>query len=84
MRTILRFIGRMINTFWEGVTVLRRVFLNLIFIALVVLLIGFLLSGSKDRFPSGAALLLAPVGKIVEQSTETLLVDRFYGTTTGA
>jgi protease-4 len=84
MRTILRFIGRMINTFWEGVTVLRRVFLNLLFIALVVLLIGFLLSGSKDRFPSGAALLLAPVGKIVEQSTETLLVDRFYGTTTGA
>jgi protease-4 len=74
----------MINTFWEGVTVLRRVFLNLLFIALVVLLIGFLLSGSKDRFPSGAALLLAPVGKIVEQSTETLLVDRFYGTTTGA
>jgi protease-4 len=74
----------MINTFWKGVTVLRRVFLNLIFIALVVLLIGFLLSGSKDRFPSGAALLLAPVGKIVEQSTETLLVDRFYGTTTGA
>ncbi|MFY9704961.1 MAG: signal peptide peptidase SppA, partial [Desulfobacterales bacterium] len=84
MRRILRFIGRMINTFWEGVTVLRRVFLNLLFIALVVLLIGFLLSGSKDRFPSGAALLLAPVGKIVEQSTETLLVDRFYGTTTGA
>ena len=84
MRTIFRFIGRIINTFWKGVTVLRRVFLNLLFIALVVLVVGSLLSGTEDRFPSGAALLLAPVGKIVEQSTEPLLVDRFYGTTTGA
>ena len=84
MRTVFKFIGRTLTTFWKGVTLLRRVFLNLLFIALVVLLIGFLLSGSKDRSPSGAALLLAPVGKIVEQSTETLLVDRFYGTTTGA
>jgi protease-4 len=66
------------------VTVLRRVFLNLLFIALVVLVIVILLSGIQDRFPSGAALVLAPAGKIVEQSTETLLVDRFYGTTTGA
>lgn len=84
MRTVFRFIGRMIYTSWKGVTVLRRVFLNLLFIALVVLLIGFLLSSREDRFPSGAALLLAPAGKIVEQPTETLLVDRFYGTTTGA
>lgn len=84
MRTVFRFIGRMIYTFWKGVTVLRRVFLNLLFIALVVLLIGYLLPSREDRFPSGAALLLAPAGKIVEQPTETLLVDRFYGTTTGA
>jgi protease-4 len=66
------------------VTVLRGVFLNLLFIGGVVLVIVFLLSGTEERFPSGAALVLAPVGKIVEQSTETLLVDRFYGTTTGA
>jgi len=84
MRTVLKSIGRILNTFWKGVTVLRRVFLNLLFIALVVLVIVILLSGIQDRFPSGAALVLAPVGKIVEQSTETLLVDRFYGTTTGA
>jgi len=84
MRTVLKSIGRILNTFWKGVTVLRRVFLNLLFIAFVVLVIVILLSGIQDRFPSGAALVLAPVGKIVEQSTETLLVDRFYGTTTGA
>jgi protease-4 len=84
MRTALKSIGRILNTFWKGVTVLRRVFLNLLFIALVVLVIVILLSGIQDRFPSGAALVLAPAGKIVEQSTETLLVDRFYGTTTGA
>ncbi len=84
MRTVLKSIGRILNTFWKGVTVLRRVFLNLLFIALVVLVIVILLSGIQDRFPSGAALVLAPAGKIVEQSTETLLVDRFYGTTTGA
>ncbi|MGW8187434.1 MAG: signal peptide peptidase SppA, partial [Desulfobacterales bacterium] len=58
--------------------------MNLLFIAVVVLVIGLLLSGTEDRFPSGSALVLAPVGKIVEQSTETLLVERFYGTTTGA
>ncbi|MEJ2476464.1 MAG: signal peptide peptidase SppA [Desulfobacterales bacterium] len=81
---VLKSIGRILNTFWKGVTVLRRVFLNLLFIALVVLVIVILLSGIQDRLPSGAALVLAPVGKIVEQSTETLLVDRFYGTTTGA
>ena len=84
MRTVFRFIGRIFSTFWKGVTLLRRVFLNLFFIALVVMVIGFLFSGTQDRFPSGAALVLAPVGKIVEQSTETLLADRFYGTTTGA
>jgi protease IV len=84
MRMVLKSIGRILNTFWKGVTVLRRVFLNLLFIALVVLVIVILLSGIQDRLPSGAALVLAPVGKIVEQSTETLLVDRFYGTTTGA
>jgi protease-4 len=84
MRTILKSIGRMINTFWKGVTVLRRVILNLLFIALVVMVVAFLLSGTEHRFPSGSALVLAPVGKIVEQSTETLLVDRFYGTITGA
>lgn len=84
MRTVLKSIGRIITSFWKGVTVLRRVFLNLLFIALVVLVIVILLSGTQGRFPSGAALVLAPVGKIVEQSTETLLVDRFYGTTTGA
>jgi protease-4 len=84
MRTVLKSIGRILNTFWKGVTVLRRVFLNLLFIALVVLVIVILLSGIQDRFPSGAALVLAPVGKIVEQPTETLLVDRFYGTTTAA
>ena len=84
MRTVLKSIGRLLNTFWRGVTVLRRVFLNLLFIALVVLVIVILLSGIQDRVPSGAALVLAPVGKIVEQSTEMLLVDRFYGTTTGA
>jgi protease-4 len=84
MRMVLKSIGRILNTFWKGVTVLRRVFLNLLFIALVVLVIVILLSGIQDRLPSGAALVLAPVGKIVEQSTEALLVDRFYGTTTGA
>ncbi len=84
MRTVLKSIGRIINTFWKGVTVLRGVFLNLLFIALVVLAVGLLLSGTEDLFPSGSALVLAPAGKIVEQSTETLLVDRFYGTTTGA
>jgi len=84
MRTVLKSIGRVITSFWKGVTVIRRAFLNLLFIALVVLVIVILLSGTQDRFPSGAALVLAPVGKIVEQSTETLLVDRFYGTTTGA
>ena len=84
MRTVLKSIGRIITSFWKGVTVIRRAFLNLLFIALVVLVIVILLSGTQDRFPSGAALVLAPVGKIVEQSTETLLVDRFYGTTTGA
>ena len=84
MRTVLKSIGRGINRFWKGVTVLRQVFFNLLFIALVVLVVAFLLSGTEDRFPPGSALVLAPQGKIVEQSTETLLIDRFYGTTTGA
>ncbi len=84
MRKVLKSIGRIITSFWNGVTVLRRVFMNLLFIALVVLLVGFFLSGTEDRIPSGSALVLAPVGKIVEQSTETLLAERFYGSKTGA
>jgi protease-4 len=72
-------VGRMITKLWKAVTFLRRLFLNLLFIALVLLVIGFFLSGSANRIPSGAALVLAPTGKIVEQPAGLLLVDRFYG-----
>ncbi len=84
MTTIFKFIGRVIRIFWNGVTIFRRVFFNLFFLALVFLLAGFLFSATDGRIPSGSALLLAPAGKIVEQSADTLLADRLYGTTTGA
>ncbi|MFZ0610720.1 MAG: signal peptide peptidase SppA [Desulfobacterales bacterium] len=84
MITILKGIGRFFRNFWKAVTVFRRVVLNLIFIALVLLVVAVLLSGtSRQDVPSGAALVVAPVGKIVEQSSETLLADRFYGTAMG-
>ncbi len=66
-----------------AVTVFRRVVLNLIFIALVAVVVAVILSGTRRDVPSGAALVVAPVGKIVEQSSETLLSDRFYGTAVG-
>ncbi|MFZ0241880.1 MAG: signal peptide peptidase SppA [Desulfobacterales bacterium] len=83
MRSFFKGIGRFLRNLWKAVTVLRRVVLNLIFIALVLLLVAVLLSGTGREVPAGAALVVAPVGKIVEQSSETLLADRFYGTAVG-
>lgn len=83
MRSILKGIGRFLRNLWIAVTVFRRVVLNLIFIALVAVVVAVILSGTRRDVPAGAALVVAPVGKIVEQSSETLLSDRFYGTAVG-
>jgi len=79
MKKFFKQAARLIRAVWSVITVSRRIIGNLIFIAVILFLVGlFFYSGSED-VPEGAALLLSPVGNIVEQTSEPLLLDRFYG-----
>ncbi len=74
--------GRIIRALWIAVTVSRRAFGNLLFIAFVLFLAGLFFFGGGKRVSEDVALVLAPVGNIVEQVSEQLLMDLFFGRVT--
>lgn len=57
-------VGRRI---WRGLDATRRVVLNVVFFGLVIALLVALGSGGKPKVPKGCALVVKPVGAIVEQ-----------------
>ncbi len=83
MAKLLTSLGRFMRHVWNMITLLRRVFGNLLFVAFLVLLLGILLFRSGQEVPRGAALVFAPVGDIVEQTAEPLLMDHFSGGAVG-
>ena len=78
---LLTSLGRFLRQIWHVITLLRRAFGNLLFVAFLVLLLGIWLFRSGQEVPRGAALVLAPVGDIVEQTSEPLLMDHLSGGT---
>ena len=78
MKKIFSIIGRIIRAAWNAVTLSRRAVGNLLFIAFVLILVVVVFFDRETRVPKGAALVLSPVGNIVEQASEQLLMDRFY------
>ena len=79
MKKFFSIIGRIIRAAWNAVTLSRRAVGNLLFIAFVLILVVVVFFDRETRVPEGAALVLSPVGNIVEQASEQLLMDRFYG-----
>jgi protease-4 len=79
MRSVFKAIRYLISGFWHGLTVCRVVVGNLIFLALIILLLSIFLSDSDSDFPDQAALVLSLQGNIVEQKTETVLSNRLFG-----
>src|SRR5512137_1709359 len=61
---------RAATTFWRGLDTSRRIFANLLLLALLVALVAALVLGGP-KVPRGAALVIAPRGEIVEQLTAT-------------
>jgi len=79
MKKFFKQTARLMRALWSVITVSRRIIGNLIFVAVTLFLVGLFIFSGRDDVPEGAALLLSPVGNIVEQTSEPLLVDRFYG-----
>ncbi len=81
MKKMVSMIGRILRALWNTVTFSRRLVGNILFLVVIVLL-AVILADRGGQVPGGAALVLSPVGNIVEQASEQRLVDRFYGRTT--
>jgi len=60
-------VRRAFSGLWRGIDQTRRFTVNVLFVILVVLLLGWLLSDGGPDIPDQAALVLAPDGDIVEQ-----------------
>ena len=72
-------IRRGLSFFWNGVSTLRRIFGNLLFLLLIVFLIAVVFFDGDEEVPEGAALILSPQGNIVEQKSETVLSSDIFG-----
>ncbi len=79
--TIFYSIGKMLRWFWRAVTTLRQVVFNLIFLMIIFLIMVVMVSNLVKSVPKDVALIVAPAGKIVEQATEPLLIDRLFDAT---
>ena len=79
MKSLLKVVRYLISGFWRGLSVCRVVAGNLLFLALIILLITIIFHDTEKRFPDRAALVLSLQGDIVEQKTETMLTSRLFG-----
>lgn len=67
MLTILKSLIDLFKRFWTGVDQARRWVVNLIFLALLVAAIGWLLADDTPVVPKTTALVLSPYGDLVEE-----------------
>jgi protease-4 len=66
MKRVFGFLRGVAAAFWRGLDLLRRIVVNLVLLALVLLVIGVVWRSAPD-VPEGAALLLRPAGTLVEE-----------------
>jgi protease-4 len=57
----------LLKAFWRALDFARRLFVNVIFLVLLVIIASALLSSDKPIVPSGVALVVAPGGRLVEE-----------------
>ena len=73
-------IRRALRAFGRGVTATRVFVTNLLFLVVVFVLLAMLISGgAKLTVPDKAALVLAPEGTIVEQTTQSASFEALLG-----
>ncbi len=72
-------IRRFLSFFWNSVSILRRFVGNLLFLLLIIFFIALVFFDRGEDVPDGAALILSPEGKIVEQKTESMLASDIFG-----
>jgi len=65
MSKLRAFFGRV----WSGIDGARRVFVNLLFVALVIIFLMVLFSDDSPDVADGTALVISPKGQLVEQLT---------------
>ena len=82
----LKKLKRFFQLAWSGLNGLRIVFFNLLVLVLVVGLLSLWLGDSKPKIPSRAALVLRPVGSIVDQldgDPQQQAIDQLTGNASG-
>lgn len=79
LAALLKSMGQMLVTLWKGLTRLRQIFANLIFLVILLALLGLLLADRGSQQPSKAALVFSPQGVIVEQASELLSAGELIG-----
>ncbi len=70
MREILQRLAGFLSSFWRGVDRARRLVVNLLFLAIVVFVLAWLLEDDTPEVPDSAALVVAPYGSLVEELTD--------------
>lgn len=79
MKSLIKNLGRVLAAFWSLISFLRRLAVNVAFIAVIGLLLTLILVGRRDRLPDSAILVLSPAGVIVEQRSEGILPNELFG-----
>jgi protease-4 len=72
-------IRRFLSSFWNSISVLRRIVGNVLFLLLIIFFIAIVFFDGGEDVPDGAALILSPEGNIVEQQTESMLASDIFG-----
>ena len=60
---------RVLRRLWRGIDAARKVFVNLLFLVIIVALIALTFSSDKPDIADTTALVIAPKGRLVEQLT---------------
>ncbi|HXV73800.1 MAG TPA: hypothetical protein VD713_03630, partial [Sphingomonadales bacterium] len=60
----------LLKTFWRGIRAVQSVLGTLLFLFILAVVVNALFRDTRPSVPSGSALIVAPVGQIVERRTE--------------
>lgn len=74
-------IGLALATLWKIVSFCRQLAGNIVFIAVIALVVSLALIGRRDSLPESAVLVLSPAGTIVEQRSESIMANELFGET---
>lgn len=70
---------RIFTAFWNGITRVRLALSNILFLLLIALVYFVYLGGSAEPLPERAALLLNPMGTIVDQKSQAAPLEALVG-----